>query len=120
MATNMFWHLCERDFQQLVQNCEATDEAKKQRQRLRRQFANYQHESFDCFCPSQTARQIDSWARNRPSIYSYVFQVVSCCCIVLTYLLCNCIILNNRNMYNYLLQYVILNKYYNHIISYNM
>ncbi|HLS16350.1 MAG TPA: type I-E CRISPR-associated protein Cse1/CasA [Paenalcaligenes sp.] len=77
MATNMFWHLCERDFQQLVQNCEATDEAKKQRQRLRRQFANYQHESFDCFCPSQTARQIDAWARNRPSNYSYVFQEVS-------------------------------------------
>lgn len=77
MATNMFWHLCERDFQQLVNNCVPSDEAQKQRQKLRRRFANYQHESYDSFCPSQTARQIEAWARNRPSNYHYVFQEAS-------------------------------------------
>lgn len=76
-ATNMFWQLCERDFQELVNSCDTTDETKKTRQQLRRKFAGYQHQSYDHFCPNETARQIDAWAHNRPNHYKYISQEAS-------------------------------------------
>lgn len=77
MATNMFWQLCERDFQQLLNHCESSDEDRKQRQILRRRFARYQHQAYDFFCAKQTARQIDAWAHNRPNHYNYLIQEAS-------------------------------------------
>lgn len=77
MATSMFWQLCERDIQELLSNCEPSEAAQKQRQELRRRFAGYQHDSFDSFCPNETARQIDVWARYRPVNYHYIFQEAS-------------------------------------------
>lgn len=76
-ATNMFWQLCERDFQELVSNCDSADEARLARQRLRRKFVGYQHQSYDHFCPNETARQIDAWAQNRPNHYKYISQEAS-------------------------------------------
>lgn len=77
MATNMFWQLCERDFQDLVGNCESTEEQRQQRQKLRRKFADYQHQSYNFYCPKETARQIDAWAQNRPNHYKYISQEAS-------------------------------------------
>lgn len=76
-ATNMFWQLCERDFQELVSNCDSTAETRLARQLLRRRFAGYQHQSYDHFCPNETARQIDAWAQNRPKHYKYISQEAS-------------------------------------------
>lgn len=76
-ATNMFWQLCERDFQELVDSCDLTDEARQARRRLRHKFAGYQHQSYDYFCPNETARQIDAWAQNRPNHYKYISQEAS-------------------------------------------
>lgn len=76
-TTNMFWQLCERDFQKLVNSCDMTDEAKQARQQLRRKFAGYQHQTYDHFCANETARQIDAWAQNRPSHYKYIIQEAS-------------------------------------------
>lgn len=76
-ATNMFWQLCERDFQTLVNSCDTTDEAKQARQQLRRKFARYQHQAYDHFCANETARQIDAWAQNRPNHYTYIIQEAS-------------------------------------------
>jgi len=75
-AQSMFWQLCERDFQDLVGNCETTEEQRQQRQKLRRKFASYQHQSYDFYCPNRTARQIDAWAQNRPNHYKYISQEV--------------------------------------------
>lgn len=74
MATNMFWQLCERDFQQLLSHCESTEQDRKQRHRLRHQFTHYQHQAYDFFCANQTARQIEAWAQNRPIHYKYLTQ----------------------------------------------
>lgn len=76
-ATNMFWQLCERDFQELVGSCDSADESRLARQRLRKKFAGYQHLSYDHFCPNETARQIDAWAQNRPNHYKYISQEAS-------------------------------------------
>lgn len=77
MATNMFWQLCERDFQELVFSCDSSEESIKQRRKIRRKFAGYQHQAYDHFCPNETARQIDAWAHNRPNHYKYISQEAS-------------------------------------------
>ena len=66
-ATEIFWQLCERDFQALVEGCD-NDE---QRQALRRRFAGYLRQSYDRFCPHSTARQLDAWAKCRPNLSGY-------------------------------------------------
>ncbi|MBE0508449.1 MAG: type I-E CRISPR-associated protein Cse1/CasA [Marinospirillum sp.] len=73
-ATQLFWQLCERDSQSLVDHCEQTDEAAAQRQKLRHRFAGYVHQAYDHFCPSETARQLDAWAKNRPNNSQYLKQ----------------------------------------------
>ncbi len=71
-ATDMFWQLCERDFQSLVNHCDSDDASTQKRLELRRKFAAYQHLAYDFFCPSITARQIDAWADNRPNHSHYI------------------------------------------------
>lgn len=73
-ATNLFWQLCERNFQELLNNCEYSDEQNRARQKLRKIFASYQHQAFDTYCPNETARQIDAWAKNRPNHLKYIHQ----------------------------------------------
>lgn len=76
-ATSMFWQLCERDFQDLINHCDFNKEANQARQQLRRKFARYQHQAYDHFCPNGTARQIDAWANNRPNHLKYITQEAS-------------------------------------------
>lgn len=73
-ATQLFWQLCERDFQNLVDHCDQTNQALTQRQQLRRRFAGYVHQAYDKFCPHETARQLDAWARSRPNNSKYLTQ----------------------------------------------
>lgn len=70
VATHHFWQLCERDFQALVDGCEQTEV----RQQLRRRYADYVHQAFDRYCPRDTARQLDAWAKNRPNLSNYLKQ----------------------------------------------
>ena len=67
-ATQLFWQLCERDFQTLVHQCEQ----EAQRLRLRRRFASYVQQAFDDCCPYQTSRQLEAWAKCRPNLAKYL------------------------------------------------
>src|SRR5699024_8939359 len=49
-ATNVFWQLCERDAQTLVDHCTQDAAAIKRRQRLRQQFSGYAQRAYDQFC----------------------------------------------------------------------
>lgn len=73
-ATQLFWQLCERDFQSLVDHCDKTNDAAGQRQKLRRRFAGYVQQAYDRFCPRDTARQLDAWAKCRPNNSQYLHQ----------------------------------------------
>lgn len=73
-AAQLFWQLCERDFQSLVERCNNTGVANLQRRALRKRFAGYIHQSFDQFCPKETARQLDAWAKCRPNTSLYLKQ----------------------------------------------
>lgn len=73
-ATNMFWQLCERDFQQLIDSCDQGEVNRDVRLQLRRRFAAYLSQAYDQFCPNDTARQLDAWARCRPNLSKYLAQ----------------------------------------------
>lgn len=73
-STHLFWQLCERDFQNLVDHCDQTDEAAIERQKLRQRFAGYVQQAYDKFCPRETARQLDAWAKCRPNNSKYLKQ----------------------------------------------
>ncbi|WP_202932309.1 type I-E CRISPR-associated protein Cse1/CasA [Vreelandella alkaliphila] len=74
LATRHFWQLCERDFQDLVDQCDQTEQAANDRHKLRRRFAGYVHQAYDQYCPRETARQLDAWAKCRPNNSKYLKQ----------------------------------------------
>ncbi|MBT78769.1 MAG: type I-E CRISPR-associated protein Cse1/CasA [Alteromonadaceae bacterium] len=71
-ANSLFWQLCERQAQNLIDICEATPEAAEQRLQLRRIFTNYALQTFDQLCPNSSARQMDAWAQTRPNFSKYL------------------------------------------------
>lgn len=71
-ATQLFWQLCERDFQRLLDSCEQDEYSAVIRQQLRRRFATYASQAYDHYCPKDTARQLDAWARCRPNLHKYL------------------------------------------------
>lgn len=73
-ATQLFWQFCERDFQSLLDACDSGEAAIPQRRQLRRRFAGYVQQAFDQFCPRETARQLDAWAKCRPNNSNYLNQ----------------------------------------------
>lgn len=73
-ATHLFWQLCEREFQTLLDHCEQGEANAKARAQLRRRFASYAQQAYDRYCPKDTARQLDAWARCRPNHGKYLQQ----------------------------------------------
>ncbi len=67
-ASNLFWQLCERRFQALVDVCENAEQAHA----MRRFFAQFVHKAYDTYCPNDTARQLDAWAKHRPDLRKYL------------------------------------------------
>ncbi|WP_036242627.1 type I-E CRISPR-associated protein Cse1/CasA [Methylobacter luteus] len=68
LASNLFWQLCERKFQDLVNACEDFNQATA----LRKTFAGFANRAYDHFCAKDTARQFDAWAKNRPNLVKYL------------------------------------------------
>lgn len=73
-ASQLFWQLCERDFQSLVNHCDQGATSKQTRQKLRRLFASYAQRAYDRYCASDTARQLDAWAKHRPHTGKYLAE----------------------------------------------
>lgn len=71
-ATHLFWQLCERDFQHLLDNCDQDEASQQVRAKLRRRFADYVQQAYDRYCPKDTARQLDAWAKCRPNLAKYL------------------------------------------------
>ncbi len=73
-ATHLFWQLAERQFQNLVDHCGADEDSRQQRQHLRQTFATCLLQAYDQYCPKDTSRQLDAWAKCRPSTHDYLNQ----------------------------------------------
>ncbi len=68
LASNLFWQICERQFQELLNACIDAEHTRA----LRPVFARAVHKAYDTYCPMDTARQIDAWAKNRPNLSKYL------------------------------------------------
>lgn len=71
-AVNQFWQLCESNYQKLINECDDLDKSHK----LRGKFAKLFYQIYDQYCPKDTARQLDSWAKNRPNISYYLTKKI--------------------------------------------
>jgi len=71
-ATQLFWQLCERDSQTLIDSCDQNASCAERRKQLRRSFSHYQHQTYDRFCASETARQFEHWVACRPNNSQYL------------------------------------------------
>ncbi|CAD6881166.1 CRISPR-associated protein, Cse1 family [Methylomonas albis] len=67
-ASNLYWQLCERQFQKLVDGCDDPAQIKI----LRRRFADFVRQSYQHHCPNDTARQLEAWAKNQPNLGRYL------------------------------------------------
>ncbi len=67
-STNIFWQLCESQFQKLVEACENvnSEDVVKRLTSLRKTFSGYVTQIYNQYCPNQTARQLEAWAKNKP------------------------------------------------------
>lgn len=59
-ASNLFWQLSERKFQDLVNAC---GQGEEQTNVLRKDFAQFVSAAYNAYCPNNTARQLNAWAR---------------------------------------------------------
>jgi CRISPR system Cascade subunit CasA len=64
----LFWNLCERHSQQLVDSC--NDQHK--RYELRKTFAGYAMEAFNRYCSNQSPKQMVIWAKEKPNLGFYL------------------------------------------------
>ncbi len=70
-SQNLFWQLCESKFQDLVTHANQPEEVS----RLRNFFASFVYKAYDTYCPKDTARQIDAWAKSRPNLSQYLKNI---------------------------------------------
>lgn len=63
-ASHVFWQLCERHFNDVVEACDTP----AQLPAMRKIFAAIAQQAYDTLCPCATARQLDEWAKNRPNL----------------------------------------------------
>lgn len=68
LASNLFWQLCERRFQELVNACDNPQQVLA----MRPIFAKFVRKAYNSYCPNETARQLDSWAKNQPNLSQYL------------------------------------------------
>jgi CRISPR system Cascade subunit CasA len=65
-ASELFWQLGERKFQELIGICQVPggEEVGK----IRPYFLQCVRNVFETFCPRDTARQLEAWAKHYPNL----------------------------------------------------
>jgi CRISPR system Cascade subunit CasA len=69
-ASELFWQLCERKFQDLVRACGIKDNG-KEAEKMRSYFLQYVRDVYETSCPRDTARQLEAWAKQYPNLSRY-------------------------------------------------
>lgn len=67
-AVRLFWELCKREAQHIVDNCADNTTMPD----LRRKLANFALQAYNDVCPRDTARQLEAWAAHRPNLGFYL------------------------------------------------
>ncbi len=62
-ASGLFWQLCERRFKEIIEACYEPEIIPT----IHKITTSLALQSYDTYCPKETARQIDAWAECRPN-----------------------------------------------------
>lgn len=75
-AGQLYWQLCERQFQYLVNACGVFEKEVRDKslQKSHQYFASCVYKAYDAYCPKETARQLEAWAKDRPNLAVYLSQ----------------------------------------------
>ncbi|GHU03741.1 type I-E CRISPR-associated protein Cse1/CasA [Spirochaetia bacterium] len=63
-ALDLYWQLCNREYQHLVDACMVSDEEKAGK--VEKLFIKFMRTAYENCCPHDTARQMQAWAGNYP------------------------------------------------------
>ncbi len=66
-ATFDYWQLCESQFQNVVNSC-GEDSSGDEVRALYPIFNKFVYQLYNNYCPRDTARQLESWAKNKPRL----------------------------------------------------
>ncbi|MBO4829253.1 MAG: type I-E CRISPR-associated protein Cse1/CasA [Fibrobacter sp.] len=67
-ASNQYWQQCESVFQRIVDTCsiENTDQYNLKMDKINNQIWQFVKQIYNQYCPNQSARQLEAWAKNFP------------------------------------------------------
>jgi len=65
-ASELFWSLCEGEFNSLIEACASSDKVL----RMRKLFVGFGMQTFDLHCPNESAKQMVQWANCRPNLWN--------------------------------------------------
>ena len=67
-ASNLFWQQCEGVFQRIVDTCtiKNTDQYNLEMDEINNQIWQFVKQIYNQYCPNQSARQLEAWAKNFP------------------------------------------------------
>lgn len=67
-SLNLFWQLCEKEFQHIVAVCleSDTDLYKEKMLKIDVCIQQFVEQVYNQYCPNQSARQLETWAKNFP------------------------------------------------------
>ena len=67
-ASNQYWQECEGVFQRIVDTCsiENTDQYNQEMDKINAQIWQFVKQIYNQYCPNQSARQLEAWAKNFP------------------------------------------------------
>lgn len=66
-STNIFWQLCEGEFQNVIDICSG-DNAEENLKPVLKKIRSFVSQIYDETCPKDTARQMEAWAKSKPFI----------------------------------------------------
>lgn len=67
-ACNQYWQQCESIFQRIVDTCSKknTDQYNHEMDKINNQIWQFVKQIYNQYCPNQSARQLEAWAKNFP------------------------------------------------------
>ena len=71
-AVELFWQLCERRFPELVDACGEPDKLPA----IHEAINLLALQSYDAYCPKETARQIDAWAECQKDLKKFIRELM--------------------------------------------
>ncbi|MFZ5366981.1 MAG: type I-E CRISPR-associated protein Cse1/CasA [Spirochaetota bacterium] len=64
-GAQLFWQKAETVFPHIIHVCESSENEDVSKQEIRKQIVLFAQQSYDFYCPHETAQQLDAWVKHR-------------------------------------------------------